>query len=413
MTQAFDFTQLYADKLPAPAAPYRGLAKYHFVGGNNDSDGLPVRALAESARRVMLDHGGDLATYYPQGGPLGDRGLREFLADKMDRFRGFTPGAERVLITSGSNHALDLICRTLINQGDTVICEEHSYSNMIARMRRRGANVVAVKLDAHGLCCDHLEQLLQAHKEQGITPKFIYAMPTVQNPTATVMPVQRRRELLDISRRYGVAVVEDECYADLLWDQQAPDSLCAMSGAEHVIHVGSFSKFLAPALRLGYITAPSEVLAQLLSVKDDAGTCSLSQMIVADFMREHYETHVTGLNKRLKAKRNVLVAALRDEFGEAAQFEVPPGGIFLWVRLPENVDTSQLAPLALAEGIAFNPGAEWSVNGETATRYLRLCYAHPSEAVIREGVSRLAQLCQREYGLNVGRIGTVGLAAAT
>ncbi len=149
------------------------------------------------------------------------------------------------------------------------------------------------------------------------------------------------------------------------------------------------------------MTAPAPILAQLVALKDDSGTCSLTQMIVADYMREHYEEHLTKLNKRLKAKRDALVAALRDEFGDAAEFTVPPGGIFLWIRLPENVDTSRLAPIALAEGLAFNPGAEWSVNGSTATRYLRLCFAHPSEQVIREGVAKLAELCQREFGLKL------------
>lgn len=401
MTQAFDFQQLFADNLPAPTGPYRGLAKYHFVGGNNDPEAMPLAELAESAQRVIHKYGPNLATYYPNGGPMGDQGLRVFLAAKLSKYRGFNPTADRVLVTSGSNHALELLCIAMINPGDTVIAEEHSYSNMLSRLRKRGAKVISVKLDHHGLRSDDLAQILQQQKELGVTPKFIYTIPTVQNPTATVMPVERRRELLDISRQYGVAVIEDECYADLLWDQQAPDSLCAMAGSEHVIHLGSFSKFLAPALRLGYVTAPSAVLSQLLSIKDDAGTCSLSQLIVADYLSEHYEAHLVALNQRLKAKRDALVSALRDEFGDAAEFDVPAGGIFLWVRLPENVDTSRLAPIALAEGLAFNPGAEWSVNGSTATRYLRLCFAHPSEDLIREGVGKLAELCQREFGLKL------------
>lgn len=401
MTQAFDFKQLFADNLPAPAGPYKGLAKYHFVGGNNDPEGVPVAGLAESAERVIRQQGSDLAIYYPNGGPMGDLGLREFLSAKLGKYRGFNPTADHVLVTSGSNHALDLLCTAMINPGDTVIAEEHSYANFLSRLRKRGANVVPVKLDEDGLSVEHLAQILQEQKRLGVTPKFIYTIPTVQNPTASVMPVDRRRQLLDLSRKYGVAVVEDECYADLLWDEQWPASLCSMPGAEHVIHVGSFSKFLAPALRLGYVVAPATVLSQLLSVKDDAGTCSLSQMIVADYMREHYDAHLAALNKRLKAKRDVLVSALREEFGDAAEFTVPAGGIFLWVRLPENVNTSDLAPIALAEGLAFNPGAEWSVNGSTATRYLRLCFAHPSEEVIREGVGKLAELCQREFGLNL------------
>ncbi len=399
MAQSFEFTTLFAANLPAPAPAYRGLARYHFVGGNNDPDGVPVAGLAESAHRVIQRQGADLAIYYPNGGPLGDLGLRTFLSDKLASHRGFEPGAQSVLVTSGSNHALDLLCTAMINPGDTVIAEEHSYSNMLGRLRKRGARVVAVRLDQDGLDCNHLAQILHELQTAGVTPKFVYTIPTVQNPTATVMPLARRRELLAITRRHGVAVVEDECYADLLWEGDWPHALCALPDAGHVIHVGSFSKFLAPALRLGYLTAPPGVLAQLLALKDDAGTCALSQMIVADFMREHYHDHLAALNKRLLAKRDVMVAALRREFGRTVQFVPPPGGIFIWVRMPDGVDTSRLAPIALAEGLAFNPGAEWSVNGSTATQFLRLCFAHPSAQQIDEGVAMLAALCRREFGL--------------
>ena len=174
-------------------------------------------------------------------------------------------------------------------------------------------------------------------------PKFIYTIPTIQNPTSTVMPVERRREILDVSREYGVPVIEDECYADLLWDETWPNSMCAMPGSEHVIHVGSFSKYLSPALRLGYVVAPWAVLGQMLGLKNDGGTSALAQMVVADFMREHYDDHVAALNDRLKRKRDVLIEALEEQFGAAAEFDVPPGGIYLWIKLPDAVDTMKLA----------------------------------------------------------------------
>ena len=265
----------------------------------------------------------------------------------------------------------------------------------------RGATIVGAKLDGQGLCADHLAELLEAQRKAGVKAKFIYTIPTIQNPTSTVMPVQRRREILDVSRQYGVPVIEDECYADLLWEEKWPDSMRAMEGSEHVIHVGSFSKYLSPALRLGYVTAPWPVLAQMLPLKNDGGTNALAQMVVADFMRAHYDDHVTALKGRLKRKRDALIEALEEQFGAAAEYDVPPGGIYLWVKLPEVVDTQKLAAPALAEGVAFNPGPEWAVDGKTATRYLRLCYAYPSEATIREGVARLAEVCHREFGVPV------------
>jgi 2-aminoadipate transaminase len=175
----------------------------------------------------------------------------------------------------------------------------------------------------------------------------------------------------------------------------------AMEGSEHVIHVGSFSKYLSPSLRLGYIAAPWQLLSQMLAIKYDSGTSALPQMVVADFMKAHYDDHVTALKGRLKKKRDALVEALHEQFGASAEFAVPPGGIYLWLRLPEAVDTRKLAAPALAEGVAFNPGPEWAVDGPSASRYLRLCYAYPDEATIREGVAKLAEVCHREFGVPV------------
>lgn len=399
MSDAFDFGDLFAKDLPAPAAPWGGFAKYNFIGGHNDPEGIPVEGLIASAERVLRRRGRTLATYNLDGGPLGDAELRRFLAEKLDRYRGFQPPADEILITSGSNHALTLLFNTLVDPGDTVIAEEHSYAGALGRMQARGAAVIGAGLDGDGLSTDHLGEILEAQRNKGVRPKFIYTIPTIQNPTATVMPVARRRELLDISRQYGVPVIEDECYADLLWDAEWPNSMRAMAGSEHVIHVGSFSKYLSPALRLGYVAAPWPVLARMLALKNDGGTSALAQMVVADFMATHYDDHVAALNARLKRKRDVLIEALHEQFGAAAEFDVPPGGIYLWIKLPEAVDTLKLSGPALAEGVAFNPGPQWSVDPAAATRHLRLCFAYPSEATIRDGVAKLAEVCHREFGV--------------
>ena len=399
MSDAFDYQTLFAKDLPAPAGRWGGFAEYNFVGGHNDPDGIPIEGLIQSAERVLRRRGHTLATYNLDGGPLGDPELRQFLAEKLAHYRGFQPSADGILITSGSNHALTLLYQILIDPGDTVIAEEFSYAGALGRMRARGANIVGVGLDDDGLRADHLAEVLEAHRKKGVTPKFIYTIPTIQNPTSTVMPVERRRALLDVSREYGVPIIEDECYADLLWDQTWPNSMCAMEGSEHVIHVGSFSKYLSPALRLGYIAAPWSVLSQALALKNDGGTSALAQMVVADFMRDHYDDHVAELNDRLKRKRDTLIAVLEEQFGATAEFDVPPGGIYLWIKLPDSVDTLKLSQAALAEGVAFNPGPEWSVDPESANRHLRICYAYPSEDVLREGVAKLAEVCHREYGV--------------
>jgi 2-aminoadipate transaminase len=401
MSNAFDFQGLFAKGLPAPAARWNGFPKYNFVGGHNDPDGIPVEGLIASATSALKRRGHTLATYNLDGGPLGDREMREFLAWKLKKYRGIPASADEILVTPGSNPALLLIFDVLINRGDTVIAEDYTYSGALGRMRARGATVVGAKLDDQGLRADHLEELLAAQKKAGVQAKLIYTIPTIQNPTSTVMPVERRRAILDVSRKYGVPVLEDECYADLLWEETWPPSMQAMERSEHVIHVGSFSKYLSPSLRLGYISAPWQLLSQMLAIKYDSGTSALPQMVVADFMKAHYDDHVTALKGRLKKKRDALVEALHEQFGASAEFAVPPGGIYLWLKLPDAVDTRKLAAPALAEGVAFNPGPEWAVDGPSASRYLRLCYAYPDEATIREGVAKLAEVCHREFGVPV------------
>ncbi|MEM9682461.1 MAG: PLP-dependent aminotransferase family protein [Pseudomonadota bacterium] len=401
MKDSFDFQGVFAKDLPAPAGRWGGFAKYNFIGGHNDPDGIPIDGLIESAERVLRRRGHTLATYNLDGGPLGDPELRKFLAEKLKKYRGFQPSEDEILITSGSNHALTLLYNTLLDPGDTVIAEEHSYAGALGRMANCGAKILPCALDGDGLRADALAEILELLRKDGVTPKFVYAIPTIQNPTSTVMPVERRREILSVTREYGVPVIEDECYADLLWDEAWPNSMCAMEGSDHVIHVGSFSKYLSPALRLGYVAAPWSVLSQMLALKNDGGTSALAQMVVADFMRDHYDDHVAALNERLKRKRDVLIEALQEQFGASAEFDVPPGGIYLWIKLPDEVDTLALSDAALAEGIAFNPGPQWSANPEAATHHLRICFAYPSEETIREGVAKLADVCHREYGVPV------------
>jgi len=402
MSNAFDYTNLIAKGLPAPAAKWNGFAKYNFIGGHNDPDGIPIDGLVASAERVLKARGESLATYNTNGGPLGDPELREFLASKLKKYRGFGPSVDDILITSGSNHALTLLCDALINPGDTVLAEEYSYAGMLGRMRGNGAKVLGVKLDDDGVNPDSLREVLESCRGRGVTPKFLFTIPTIQNPTSSVMSVERRREILDITREYGVAVIEDECYADLMWDETWPPSMCAMTGSEHVIHLGSFSKYLSPALRLGYVVAPWQLLSQMLALKNDGGTSALSQMVVADFMREHYDDHVASMNERLKRKRDVIVEAVREQFGDSAKYDIPVGGIYLWLKLPDSVDTLELEGHALKEGIAFNPGCQWSVDPDNARNHLRLCFANPDEQTIKEGVAKLAEICAREFGVPAG-----------
>jgi 2-aminoadipate transaminase len=209
----------------------------------------------------------------------------------------------------------------------------------------------------------------------------------------------RRAELLKIAAEHGVMIFEDECYSDLVWNGKRPRSLYAMAGGEGVIHIGSFSKSIAPALRVGYIVAKWDVLARILALKQDAGSGALEQMVLAEFCKQHFAQHVPKLAKTLAAKLQTLREALAEQFGTAAEFGDPPGGIYLWIKLPDNVDTTKLAQAALAAGVSLNPGPEWSTNKEYSRCRLRLCFANPEPETIRQGVAVLAEVCRREFGV--------------
>jgi 2-aminoadipate transaminase len=398
---AFDFAPLLPAGLPAPAARWTGLAKYSFVGGNNDPDQVPVDGLIDAVNAVLRREGRTLATYGLASGPQGYRPLREFLAAKLKRDAGIGCTADDILIVSGSLQALDLVNQTLLARGDTVIVEQESYQGALNRLTRLGVNAVGIPLDHGGMRMDALASTLADLKSRGIRPKYIYTIPTVQNPTGTIMPAARRAELLRLSESHGVPIFEDDCYADLIWDGRRPPAIHAMAKNGGVIHIGSFSKSIAPALRVGYIVAPWEMLSRMLALKTDAGSGALEQMVLAEYCAPHFASHVPKLTRGLRAKLDTLMEALNEHFGTSAEFEDTKGGIFLWVKLPDNVDTLKLYQSALAAGVAINPGPEWSTDKAYSRSRLRLCFANPSTEQIREGVAVLADVCRREFGVPV------------
>ena len=399
MTAPFDIAPLLAPGAPPPAVKWNGFPRYNFIGGHNDAKHVPVDALIAAATAVLKREGATLATYGLNSGPLGYRPLRDFLAGKLKGHAGIDCSADEILITSGSMQGLELVNSLLLAKGDTVLIEQETYGGALTKLVKLGVNTIGIPLDAEGLRLDLLKQKLEELKQKGVTPKYIYTIPTVQNPTGAIMGEARRAELLKIARDHGVMIFEDECYSDLVWSGKRPPSLYAMAGGEGVIHIGSFSKSIAPALRVGYIVARWDILSRILGLKQDAGSGALEQMVLAEFCKQHFADHVPKLSKVLAGKLQTLREALAEQFGTAAEFGDPPGGIYLWIKLPDNVDTVKLAQAALAAGVSLNPGPEWSTNKEYARSRLRLCFANPDPETIRQGVAVLADVCRREFGV--------------
>ena len=399
-TKALAYSKLYAKGLPPAAGPWEGLYKYNFVTGHGSPDLIPVEGFIESVTKALENEGRNLAVYYSDGGPLGNLALREYLVKKLKNHRGVDVTVDEVMICSGSTQCILLINETMLEPGDVVLTELFSYSGALNNAKKSGARVVGVPMDDDGMKTDELERILTEMRDEGVRPKYIYTIPTCQNPTGTNLPMERRREMLRISQEFGVPIFEDECYADLIFEGEWEDAIRSLDDTNHVLHIGSFSKSLAPGVRLGYIVAPQDVMNQMVVSKVDVGTNMVTPLMVAGFLEENYEEHIETVRDMLHRKKDVLVASVREHFGPTVEFYEPRGGMVMWFKFPEGVDTMKPLAAAKKRGLIYNPGADWSADPENhGSNYIRICYGLPTEQELREGIGVMAEVFQQELGL--------------
>lgn len=397
MATAIDVQGLLAKGAPAPAPRFDGFPRYNFIGGHGAPEEIPVQGFIDAAASVIARDASKLAMYNFGQGAQGYLPLRQFLADKLNSRRGMSITTDDILILSGSNQGIEIFNSLFVEPGDTVLVEEYSYSATIGRLRGMGANIVGVPLDDDGIDMDALANILADLSAQGNSPKFLYTIPTIQNPTGSVLPLDRRHRLIELARQHGFVIFEDECYADLAWVSDVPPSIYSLA-PDVCFHLGSFSKSLASALRLGYAVGDWSILGRMAARKNDGGTGGLDQMIVAEYFSNHFDDHMARLNAALEAKRDTLVEALEREFGTAVEIYKPKGGIFVWLKI-EGVDVRDLVAPAAKAGVVFNPGPEWACDREASVSHMRLCFALPSHETLREGVRELARVCHETTGI--------------
>jgi len=388
---------LHSDAL-GPAIEWKRYPKFNFIGGHIDNESIPITSLKESIDKIILKEGKTLAKYGLESGPQGYLPLRQFISKQLKKSASINCSEKEVLVVSGSLQALDLVNQTFLRKGDTVIIEEENYGGTISRLRRIGVNMIGIPLEKDGMNIEVLEQTLESLKKKKIRPRFIYTIPTIQNPTGTIMSVNKRKALIKLSKKFEIPIFEDDCYADLIFDKERPPAIKSYDNNGYVIYCGSFSKSIAPALRVGYLTADWSILSRILPYKTDAGSGSLEQMALAEFCKINFDSHIKILRNELKKKSDAICNALDKYFGSTADYNKPVGGIFVWINLPNNVDASRLYELALKDGVAINPGNEWSINS-SGDHKVRLCFGNPSIEEIDEGVKILAEICQKEFGI--------------
>jgi DNA-binding transcriptional MocR family regulator len=362
-----------------------------FAGGFPDPALFDVEGLQISANAVLSNNAGPVLQYgATEGwGPLREQ-ISHFMAGK-----GATVTPEGLIVTTGSQQALDLIGKTMISPGDKVIVEAPTFLATIQCFRLYGAHLIGAPIDANGVDVDRLEQLIAEHK-----PKLVYLIPTFGNPSGATLSLERRLRVLEMAARTRTLVVEDDPYGELYFDQAPPPSLLALSeqvsgSRDYLVHCGSLSKILSPGLRVGWMIGPSELLARATMCKQfsDAHTSNLTQAIGAHYLTLGRLDAALGVVRRTYAERaRVMAASLQRALGAAIAFDAPQGGMFFWVRLtganggPANA--AEFAKRAIDRLVAFVPGAPfYAQDADAAT--LRLSFATADTAKIEEGVARL------------------------
>ena len=362
--------------------------------GMTAPEAFPAAEMAEAAGRAILDVGKDFA-FYP--GDLGHPGLREVLARREADREGVDFDPDEIALTNGSMQAVTLVGRALMEgPGDTVLTEETTYSGTLGAYRGLGYRLVGVPTDEQGMDVGELRRTLERLAAAGSKPRFIYTLPTYHNPTGAVMPRERRLEMIEAAREFDVLLVEDNCYADVHYDDapRPPQSLYTLANGEGVVYIGSLSKILGAGVRIGYFAARQPLQQRFLDRRFDAGQSTLSSSIVAELLRGRLPAQIERNNAALLPKRDALLAALAEQLDGICTWRKPAGAMFLWVGLPEAVDREALYALAEQRGLDYGYGAAYSAGGKDVP-FLRLAYACPSVAGIRDGVALLAG-CLRE-----------------
>ena len=362
-----------------------------FAGGLPSPKTFPVDAMLEATQRVLTQDGRSALQYAASEG-YGP--LRDWVAHDLKK-QGMDVHADQVLITTGSQQGLDLVAKILIDAGSRILVETPTYLGALQAFTPMEPDVVSVDSDDSGVIADDL----RAKAGQGAArARFIYLLPNFQNPTGRTMTEARRAAVAAAALETGVPVIEDNPYGDLWFDTAPPPSLCSRNPVGSV-YLGSFSKILAPGLRLGFLVAPPALYPKLLQAKQaaDLHTPSFNQRLVAEVLKDGFiERHVPTIRALYKQQCEAMLAALdREMAGLDFQFNRPAGGMFLWARLPEGVDAVGLLPKAVDRGVAFVPGAAfYADHGDPRT--LRLSFVTASVDQINTGVAALAQAI-REY----------------
>jgi 2-aminoadipate transaminase len=359
------------------------------AGGMPAPELFPLREFQEACRYV-LEHDGAAALQY--GVTEGYPPLKQYLVSKMCKY-GVPAEEENILIVNGSQQALDLIGKVFLDAGDTVLTDRPSYLGAIQAWTAYEAQFVTVPLDDNGTRVDLIEDILRREPV-----KFIYCLPNFHNPAGVTLSLERRQKLVDLAARHGLFIVEDDPYGELRFEGEDITPISVMH-KENTIYLSTFSKTLAPGIRLGWIVAPSKVISKLVQAKQgaDLHTSTFVQMVVNDICQRGFlRQHVKHIRDTYRERCAGMLSAMERYFPQEVRWTRPRGGLFLWVILPEGTDCMELLKAAVEEKVAFIPGTAFYPDGNSGHNTLRLTFATASPEMIEEGIRRLGKAIERQ-----------------
>ena len=363
------------------------------AGGMPNLSALPMEMMAEVIKELILTNGSEALQY---GSGQGHPKLREQICDVM-ALEGIRANPDDVVITTGSQQALDLISRIFIDPGDVVLVEAPSYVGALGTFRQYQASVVHVEMDNDGLVPDSLRAAIKSVRATGRKIKFLYLIPNYQNPTGVCLPADRRTEILSICREEEIFVVEDNPYGLLGFDKPSPNAMRA-EDSENVIYLGSFSKTIAPGLRVGWALVPQSLKDKLVISSESSILCpsNFTQLTISSYLADQpWRDQIASFCDLYKARRDAMLESLEQHFPAEATWTKPGGGFYVWVNLPAEIDTKALMPKAIVAKVAYVPGSAFYADG-LGSWSMRLSYCHPTPERIREGVKALGGVIKQE-----------------
>ncbi len=367
------------------------------AGGLPDTSTFPPSSFAAQMTRIAQESSAQALQYGPtEGFERTKECIREVMAAE-----GMHPDHEDVIVTTGGQQAIDLVAKTLLDPGDPVICEAPTYPGAVPVFCSYQAETIQVPIDEDGMRIDALTSTLDALDRAGRRPKFIYTVPSFQNPAGVTLSAERGRRLVEIAREREILIVEDNPYGLLRYEGDPLDPLYKLDGGDYVIYLGTFSKILSPGIRLGWAVAPPPVMEKIVLGKQatDLCTSTLTQYFVAEyFASERWQAYVASLVEIYRRRRDAMVDALERHFPASASWSVPQGGLFLWATLPAYIDTTDLLARALRENVAFVPGAAAFVDGRVSSS-MRLNFSGSTEEEIVEGIRRIGEVVTEQVAL--------------